>query len=214
MASLAEQKESLIRMLIDEGVLKTPAIIEAFRKVPREAFMPEQWRRYAYHNEPFPIGHGQTISQPQTVAAMTEALQPEPGHKILEIGAGSGYQAAILAEIVGMEGKVITIERTPQLVALASKNLSSAGYPNAVVIRGDGTKGHEAEAPYDRIIVTASAPKIPEALVKQLKVGGQMVIPVEESLLLLEKTGKDKVETTSLGFYAFVPLIGEHGHKE
>ena len=214
MSSLSERRESLIRMLVDDEVLKTPEIIEAFRKVPRELFMPEKYKQRAYANEPFPIGYGQTISQPQTVASMTEALEPKPGQKILEIGAGSGYQAAILAEVVGKKGKVITLERLPHLVALASQNLAEAGCKNVEVIQSDGTEGYEKEAPYDRIIVTASAPAIPEALKRQLKIGGKMVIPVGDSLILAERTGKDKIREKSLGFYAFVPLIGKHGHPQ
>jgi protein-L-isoaspartate(D-aspartate) O-methyltransferase len=201
-------------MLVEGGTLHTLSIIEAFRKVPREKFMQDKYKQYAYHNEPFPIGHGQTISQPLTIAAMTEALEPGSGMKILEIGTGSGYQAAILAEIVGKEGKIITIERISDLVAFASKNIASIGYENIHIVQADGTNGFIEEAPYDRIIVTANAPDLPQPLINQLKIGGKMVIPVKEVLVLVERNGKDKIKITSLGFYAFVPLIGEYGYDE
>jgi len=152
---------------------------------------------------------GQTISQPYTVAAMTEALQPESGHVILEVGAGSGYQSAILAEIVGEEGRIITIERKKELAEFARKNL--AGYKNVVIVEGDGTEGCKKYAPYDRIIVTASSPSIPKSLVDQLKPGGVMVIPVGSEMFAIKK--KDKIEKTFMGFYSFVPLIGKYGNR-
>ena len=200
-------KERLISSLISSGYLKTPEIIRAFKKVKREDFVPNDLRRFAYVDEPLPIGHGQTISQPLTVAAMTEALGPENGHKVLEIGAGSGYQAAILAEIAE---KVITIERIPYLAEMAKQNLRD--YKNVFIICADGSKGWEQEAPYDRIIVTASAPSVPEPLLKQLKTGGRIVIPVGNEMWLIEKTAGGFIRNM-LGYYAFVPLIGEHGHR-
>ena len=140
---LQKKKEMLINSLINEGILRTPEIIEAFRRVRREDFVLPQYREHAYVDEPLPIMEGQTISQPLTVAAMTEALQPKAGQKILEVGAGSGYQAAVLAEIVGQKGKIITLERLRALVEFARKNLRICGYTNAVVIEGDGTLGYE-----------------------------------------------------------------------
>ena len=144
---------------------------------------------------------------------MTETLEPEPGNRILEVGAGSGYQAAVLAEIVGKKGKVITIERIKELADFASKNLLKCGYINVVVAEGDGTEGYAKYAPYDRIIVTASSPEIPKPLIEQLKIGGKMVIPVEDGLYAVEKISKTKTEKAFLGCYAFVPLIGKHGYK-
>ena len=202
------EKEQLIRELVDYGFLKTPEVIEAFRKVPREDFVLPAHREYAYANEPLPLREGQTISQPLTVAAMTEALQPKRGDKILEIGAGSGYQAAILSEIV-KEGRIVTIERLEGLFELAKSNLKN--YKNVTVILGDGSLGYPQEAPYDRIIVTASAPQVPEPLIRQLKPGGRMVIPVGSEVFLIEKTVP--IKETSLGYYVFVPLKGKHGHK-
>lgn len=211
--NLEEQKKKLIDSLIDSGVLKTKEIIEAFRKVRREDFVLPRYKDYSYADEPLPLIEGQTISQPYTVAAMTEALQPMQGQKILEVGAGSGYQAAILAEVVGKKGKIITVERLKPLVDFATKNLCKTGYSNVNLVEGDGSQGCKDQAPYNRIIVTASAPSIPEPLIKQLKVGGILVIPIGDEMFAIKKTSKNKIEETLLGYYAFVPLIGKHGHK-
>ncbi len=204
------KREVLVREIIDYGYLKTPSIINAFRKVKREEFVLPQYKDYAYVNEPLPIMAGQTISQPLTVAGMTEALQPQKGQKILEVGAGSGYQAAILAEIVGKKGKIITTEIISELAVFAKNNLKRCGYENVFVIVWDGSLGYEKEAPYDGIIVTASAPKIPQPLIDQLKKGGRLVIPVGDELYVIEKNAH--IKKTFLGFYAFVPLRGRHGH--
>ncbi|MBI4018303.1 MAG: protein-L-isoaspartate(D-aspartate) O-methyltransferase [Candidatus Aenigmarchaeota archaeon] len=208
---LAEKRGRLVREIIDMGFLRTEEIIAAFRKVPREEFVLPQYKEYAYANEPLPIAAGQTISQPLTVAAMTEALQPASGMKILEVGAGSGYQAAILAEIVGGKGKVITTEFIPELARFAQDNLARCGYKNVFVILHDGSLGYGKEAPYDRIIVTAAAPDIPQALTEQLKEGGRLVITVGDELFLVEKD--KEIKKTFLGYYAFVPLKGKHGYR-
>ncbi len=205
-----DQKERLIRELEEEGFLKTKAVIEAFRAVKRENFVLPDQKQYAYANYPLPIPAGQTISQPLTVAAMTEALRAEKGNRLLEVGSGSGYQAAILSEIVGPTGKVITTEIIPELFEFAKRNLS--GYKNVIVLNVDGSQGYEKEAPYDRIIVTAGAPSMPKPLTDQLKDGGRLVIPVADSMMLIEKKN-DKISETFLGFYAFVPLTGRHGHQ-
>lgn len=202
---MQKEKERLIREIIAYGYLKTPAIIRAFREVPREEFVEDDYKKYAYANEPLPIRGGQTISQPLTVAAMTEALMPKKGDKILELGAGSGYQAAILAEIVGPKGKIITLERKKELCEFAQKNLSKRGYKNIAVIHSDGVDGYPEEAPYDRIVVTASATDIPKPLIDQLKKGGRLVIPVGNEMILVEKN--EEVKKTFLGYYAFVPLL-------
>jgi protein-L-isoaspartate(D-aspartate) O-methyltransferase len=209
---LEKKKEQLISNLISCGILKTKSIIDAFRRVKREDFVTMQYKNYSYVDEPLPILEGQTISQPYTVAAMTEALQPEKGQRILEVGTGSGYQAAILAEIVGKSGKIVTTERLERLVDFASSNLRKAGYTNVVVVNCDGSRGYEKEAPYDRIIVTASSPDIPKPLIEQLKVSGILVIPVGDELLAIRKIDEKKIEKSFLGYYAFVPLIGKYGH--
>lgn len=208
---LETKKKHLINELIAERVLKSKNVITAFEKVPREKFILPENMEFAYANYPLPIMEGQTISQPLTVAAMTEALDLQKGYKVLEIGAGSGYQAAIISEIIGHRGKIITVERLHELFLFAKKNLK--GYKNVVVIESDGTLGYEPDAPYDRIIVTASAPHMPQKLFGQLKENGRMVIPVgDEMFLIAKKNGR--MEKEILGYYVFVPLIGEDGYQE
>lgn len=208
--NLEEKKRALIDYLVREGILKSKEIINAFKTVLREEFVLPEYREYAYIDEPLPILAGQTISQPTTVAIMTEALEPARGQKILEVGTGSGYQAAILSKIVGPKGKIYTIERIPELYKFAVKNLQS--YKNVEVILGDGSKGYQAAAPYDRIIVTAAAPKIPKSLFDQLKEGGIMLIPIgfglSQKMYKIRKI-KNKMQKEDLGYFVFVPLVGE-----
>lgn len=192
----------MIDELIGQKALKTPRVIDAFRKVNRENFLPDELKKFAGANQPLPIGSGQTISQPYTVAVMTEALSVNKGNKVLEVGAGSGYQAAILSVLAG-SGRVFTVEIIPELYELAKRNL--AGYNNVTVVAGDGSLGYQKEAPFDRILVAASAKKIPSALVSQLKEGGRLVIPVGNEMYLIEGGRR-----AFLGFFAFVPLTG-HG---
>jgi protein-L-isoaspartate(D-aspartate) O-methyltransferase len=206
--------EDLIAKLKNEGTLRTAALEKALRGAPRELFVPEDERRYAYVDEPLPIGEGQTISQPTTVVAMTEALDVKVGQKILEIGAGSGWQAALLAEMAGAKGFVWTIERLESLCGLAKANLRRAGIKNVKVVLGDGSLGLAANSPYDRIMVTAACPDIPTPLLEQLKVGGKMVLPVGnadvQEMLLVEKASRG-ASKKSLGGFRFVPLIGKYG---
>lgn len=211
MLSFHAQRKCLVETLCAQGYLKDPLVIRAFLHVPREEFMQKENRKYAYLNQPCPIGYGQTISQPLTVAVMTESLDVKPGQNILEVGTGSGYQAAILSSLVGAKGKVITTERIKELYTFARNRLSS--YQNVSVILCDGSGGYNFKAPYDRIIVTANAPSIPELLVQQLTIGGKMVIPIGDSLYLVEKKDKNRVEKRFIGFYLFVPLVGAQGHK-
>jgi len=206
--ALQGRKRLLIRELQSCGLLSNKNVLGAFKKVPRENFVLPKYRKYAYVNEPLPLPEGQTISQPFTVVSMTEALDAAPGQKVLEVGSGSGYQAAILSEIVGNKGKVVTMEIIAKLKEFAEKNLS--GYKNVEVILGDGSEGFPREAPYDRMIVTASAKAVPEKLVEQLKDGGTMVIPVGEEMYVIKKKGK-ALEKTMIGYYAFVPLTGATG---
>lgn len=186
-------------------------------KVPREEFVPPEYRRFSYYDTPLPIGHGQTISAMHMVAIMTEKLSPMPGHRVLEVGTGSGYQAAVLAEIVGSRGHVWTIERIPELAEYALANLRRTGYIDRVtVVVGDGSEGFQPAAPYDRIIVTAAAPDIPEPLIKQLREGGRFVIPVGnrwiQMLRIVVKEG-GKLSIEDVIPCAFVPLIGKYGFK-
>jgi len=212
-----EENERMIRYLFDSNYIDERTA-NAMRNVLREYFVPQIYKQYAYSDTPFPIGAGQTISAPGIVGLMTKELKVDKGMQILEIGSGSGYQAAILAEIVGEKGHIYTVERVPELIDLAKKNIEKLGYKNIEFIYGDGTKGHPDKTPYDRIIVTAGAPSVPKSLIEQLKNGGRMIIPVGpmfyQNLILIEKNEKGNVKETNLLSVMFVPLIGEYGYKE
>lgn len=209
-----EENKKMVDILVARGVLRTESIIKAFENVDRKNFCVDEHKEIAYIDRPLPILAEQTISQPTTVALMTEAIRPSKGDNVLEIGAGSGYQAAILAEIV-KPGKVYTIERIEELAKFAENNLKE--YTNVEIIHGDGSKGLEEKAPFDCIIVTAGAPKVPEVLKKQLNVNGKLIIPVGKNtytqrmkLIINKKEGFEEID---LGPFAFVPLIGKHGFK-
>ncbi len=218
-----EERKRLVEMLKREGIIRSKKVERALLNVPRELFVPENYRDLAYADAPLPIGKGQTISAPHMVALMTELLNLDEGMKVLEIGTGSGYQAAVIAEIVAPKnskkpGKVITIERIPELAEFARRNLERAGYIDRVkVVVGDGTLGYPKEAPYDRIIVTAAAPDIPKPLLEQLKPGGRMVIPVGNKYLqylyIVDKTSSGKIIINKDIPCVFVPLIGKYGWK-
>ena len=189
-----------------------PRVLEAMATVPRHELVPEDLRDVAYENRPLPIGHGQTISQPYIVAVMTNLLKPQPAQRVLEIGTGSGYQAAILGEIAG---EVYTIEIITALGEQARRDLDRLGYKNIEVRIGDGYYGWEEQAPFDAIVVTAAASHIPPPLIKQLKNGGRMVIPVGsrfmvQQLLLVEKDQAGEVITRQILPVRFVPLTGAH----
>jgi len=151
-------KEGLIKSWISSGTIKDRKVIEAFRKIPREEFIEESRREESYGDYPLPIGEGQTISQPTTVAIMTQALELEEGHKVLEVGSGSGYQAAIITEIIGTKGKIISTEIVPELAELAKNNIKKLALKNIEILNYDGSKGYAKEAPYDRILVAAASP--------------------------------------------------------
>jgi protein-L-isoaspartate(D-aspartate) O-methyltransferase len=198
--------EMIGKSKLDERVLK------AMDEVPREDFVPKALRIFAYDNRPLPIGYGQTISQPYIVAIMTDLLGPKPGDKVLEVGTGSGYQAAILSKLVG---EVYTIEIIPELAKEAAGRLNSLGYANVKTKAGDGYFGWKDAAPFDGIIVTAAASQIPPPLVKQLKPGGRMIIPVgspfyTQQLVLVTKDVKGKITMKQLLPVRFVPLTGKH----
>jgi len=189
-----------------------PKVMDAMRKVPRHEFVPRQVRDIAYENRPLPIGYGQTISQPYIVALMTDLLEPKPQQKVLEVGTGSGYQAAILAELVA---EVYTIEIIEPLGNEARERLKRLNYRNVHVRIGDGYYGWKEHGPYDGIVVTAAASHIPPPLIQQLKPGGRMVIPVGsrfmvQQLVLVEKDAKGKLTTRQILPVRFVPLTGEH----
>ena len=192
--------------------VRDPAVLAAMRKVPRHRFVPESLRGQAYDDHPLPIGAGQTISQPYIVALMTERSRPRAGMKVLEVGTGSAYQAAVLAEIVGT---VVTIEIVPELGRSAAKTLRELGYRDVRVFVGDGFDGRPQDAPFDAIVVTAAPETIPPPLLAQLAAGGRLVIPVgsaEQELLVVTKT-KDGYRRESVIPVRFVPMTGKaEGH--
>jgi protein-L-isoaspartate(D-aspartate) O-methyltransferase len=202
--------EMVERQIAARGV-RDPRVLEAMRKIPRHLFVPEPYRNAAYEDRPLPIGEGQTISQPYIVAVMTELLEPHPDDRILEIGTGSGYQAALLSELVA---RVVTLERLPMIADKARNNLRSLEIQNVEVVVGDGTLGWPEQAPYNGVLITASTPDIPPPLVEQLAEGGRLVAPVGgqgyQELIKLIKQGS-RVEKTHHGGVVFVPLIGRYG---
>lgn len=212
------KKDQLIEGLVKSGYIKSPPVKKAFESVSREDFLPNHQKSTAYADTPLGIPAGQTISAPSMIAIMLEAAQLSRGLKVLEIGAGSGYNAALIAEIVG-GGNVVTMERLPDLVAFARINLEKSGYGKIRVIKGDGTLGYKKEAPYDRIMVTAAAPKISKHWVDQLKAGGLIIAPVGDrhfyqELVVAKKSKDGSLGEQRKGGCAFVPLIGEEGWQE
>lgn len=219
---MAAMKEATLRQLIASGTISDPEVIRAYRAVQREDFLPKYLYDDAYVDTPLPIGESQTISAIHMCLIYLELLDLKKGLKVLEVGAGSGYHAALCAEVVSPSGElpsghVFTIERHPALVEFAKGNLKRAGYGDRVtVILGDGTLGYPAKAPFDRIMVTAAAPKPPPSLIEQLAEGGCMLIPVGEhhywqELISLKKGRGGKVKRQNLMAVAFVPLIGQEG---
>ncbi len=210
----ARLREDMVRRQIEARGVTDPAVLEAMRRVPRHLFVSEALRDQAYGDYPLPIGEQQTISQPYIVAEMTQALALTRDSRVLEIGTGSGYQAAILAQIAY---RVFTIERIRSLYLHARRLFDELKLFNIVTRYGDGSKGWEEESPFDAILLTAGAPRVPEVLLKQLKPGGRLVAPVgnehvqELVRVVREKTG---FRETRLGGCRFVKLVGEHGWKE
>jgi len=207
-------KEELLNELIGSGALRTPELIEAFQKIDRRKFVLEEYEAEAYGNFPLPIGYGQTTSQPFTVAFMLEALNPAVGEKILEIGTGSGWQTAILAEMVGDEGKVTGIERIPELKKMSEANLDEYSFvedEKVVLVVADGSKGAPQElvppGGFDKIIAAASGKNIPEEWKSQLKIGGRIVAPVENKVVVVDKISEKDYKMTEYPGFAFVPLI-------
>ncbi|MBC6366716.1 protein-L-isoaspartate(D-aspartate) O-methyltransferase [Algoriphagus sp. AK58] len=201
-------RNEMVKTQLEANGIHHPLVLQAMRKVPRHLLVPGNVRHLAYEDGPLPIGYKQTISQPYIVAYMTEAIDPKPGMKVLEIGTGSGYQAAVLGEIVA---EVYTIEIVKPLGEKAQKDLAELGYKNVYVRVGDGYKGWPEEAPFDAIIVTAAPDKVPQPLIDQLKEEGKIIIPVgpnanTQELRLLEKK-KGKIRTTSLFPVRFVPFV-------
>ena len=212
---------------IKDGVLKTPRIIEAFLKINRANFVPPELKEQAYINEPLPIGEGQTISQPYTVAFMLELLQPEPGNKIFEIGFGSGWQTALLAYIVSQKGGMVyAVERIPELFKFGRKNVAKYGPSGHLpkgdnfikkgivkTIGGDATLGLKRHAPFDKIIAAASGETVPEEWLKELKIGGRLVAPVKNSIWLFIKKSATEFERKEYPGFVFVPLVFPHSRE-
>jgi protein-L-isoaspartate(D-aspartate) O-methyltransferase len=200
------------QQLISRGI-KNRHVIDAFLKVERHRFIPQEFQGSAYADYPVPIGEGQTISQPYIVALMTECLDLSDEQKVLEIGTGSGYQAAILAEL---SSQVYSIERFPPLAEKAESLLMDLGYSNIKIKIGDGTLGWPQESPFSRIIITAAAPQIPAPLIEQLSDNGKMVLPLGETysqVLTLAIKQSGQIKTESICGCVFVPLVGKHAHK-
>jgi len=221
-----DEWDKLIQNLIKQSILHSPKIIETMRKVSRGKFLPENMRYYSAVDTPLPIGFGQTASAPHMVAIMNEALQLEIGNKVLEVGAGSGWHAATIAELIAPQtaprsewGHVYTVEIVQGLAEFARKNIMNGGFGDRVTImHADGSSGYPEKAPYDRILVTAGAPEVPKPLLEQLKPQGIMLIPVGslslfQSLLRITKTSEGKTREENLGGVAFVPLTGKYGHR-
>lgn len=217
-AAFEAERAAMLRAIADE-VLWTnrylgktaldPRVLEAMRAVPRHAFVPDDMRPFAYENRPLPIGHGQTISQPYIVAVMTDLLHPAPGHRVLEIGTGCGYQAAVLSLLVA---RVYSVESVPELAGAAARRLKDLGYANVEVRHADGYRGWPEAAPFDAIVVTAAAPELPAALVDQLAPGGRLAIPIgprggEQDLVLIRKETDGSIDRRVVLPVAFVPLV-------
>lgn len=214
-----EKREELVQSLKRRGYLKTSNVIEAFRSVPRENFVSDKMKNEAYADNPLPIGEGQTISAPSMIAIMLEVLEAGKGQKILEIGTGSGYNAALLAELVGRNGEVYTVERLESVAEKGRRNLREMGYDNVEIVVGDGTKGYPEGAPWDRILITACAPEVPSPLIEQLNIEGILVAPVgsyymSQTLQAVRKVSEGGTKVEDHGGCAFVPLVGEHGWDE
>ena len=213
MSDFADLRGQMVRRQIEARGIFDPIILDAFREVPREEFVAEEYRPWAYDDNPLPIEAGQTISQPYIVALMIEAAGIHAGDKVLEVGAGSGYAAAVMSRIVG---KVVGIERQAELVRIACDRLRRLGYDNVTIVEGDGTRGHPSEAPFDAILVAASGSHVPKPLIEQLSPGGRLVMPIGDpgwvqELVKVTKRPDGSTDQQNLGGVRFVPLIGEEG---
>lgn len=207
----ADERSTMVEQQVRARGITNPKVLMAMREIPRHLFVPPPYTASAYSDAPLPIGYGQTISQPYIVALMTELLDPHSTDRILEVGSGSGYQAAVLSLLVH---QVTTIERIPAVADRARRLLDELGLNNIRIITGDGTRGYPGDAPYDGILITAATPRIPPPLISQLNDGGTLVAPVggrETQELIVLKKNKQETMRSSHGGVRFVPLIGEYG---
>ena len=216
MSDFADLRGQMVRRQIEARGIFDALILDAFREVPREEFVDEEHRRWAYDDHPLPIEAGQTISQPYIVALMIEAAAIGPGDKVLEVGTGSGYAAAVISRIAG---RVVTIERHGELVEVARERMERLGYDNVRILQGDGTRGCPDEAPFDAILAAASGSHVPKPLVDQLSPGGRLVMPVGDpgwvqELVKVTKRPDGTTSQENLGGVRFVPLIGEEGWRD
>ena len=207
---MTTQQDKLIEDLIKDGFLQSPRVIEAFRKIDRSNFVIEYLKNDAYINSPLAIGFGQTISQPLTVAFMLEKLDVQPGHKVLDVGSGSGWTTALLAEIVGEKGKVYGIEIIPEIYEFGKANVMRYSFINKGIVEmycGNGLEGLEEAAPFDRIMCSAAVKEIPQAFKEQLKIGGKMILPMNHSLWLITKKSENEFDSEEYPGFIFVPAI-------
>lgn len=210
----ADRRQRMLEEQIKARGVDNLRVLAAMANVPREAFIGPEDAEEAYGDHPLPIGAGQTISQPYIVAAMVQGADPQPGDRVLEVGTGTGYEAAVLAQLTT---EVWTVERQPELASKAADNLSRLGYRNVHVIRGDGSLGLPKQAPFDKIVVAAAAPRVPDSLLGQLADGGRLVIPVgnrtEQQLQVIRRIGSH-ITVSYQDFCRFVPLVGQQGWEE
>ena len=199
--------KKFIGELIEGGRVRTKTIINAFFKIDRVNFVPDEFKDEAYLDMPISIFHGMTTSQPSTIAFMLEKLQPRKGEKILEIGTGSGYLTALLAVLVGRDGKVFSVEYFPELKDFAESNLRRYNFKNVVLLVGDGKNGLPQETPFDKIISSAEVEAIPKTWEEQLKIGGSLLTPIDSKIVLAKKVAKDKFDAEFFSAFSFVPLL-------
>ena len=212
----AAEREAMVERQLRSRGITDERILQAFLEVPREAFVAPGYGREAYGDHPLPIEAGQTISQPYIVALMIEAAAIQPGRRVLEVGAGSGYAAAVISRIAA---RVVAIERQPELVGVARERLRRLGYNNVEIVEGDGTKGWPDGAPYDAILAAASGSHVPRPLIEQLAPGGSLVMPIGspgwvQNLVRIRKAEDGSLQQSDLGEVRFVPLIGEEGWRD
>lgn len=216
MNGFAQKRAQMVEQQIARRGVHDPRVLDAMRRIPREAFVAEELREHAYEDSPLPIGAGQTISQPYIVALMIEAAQLGATDRVLDVGAGSGYAAAVMAVVAA---RVYSIERHGELADLARQRYAPLGYRNIEVRTGDGTEGWPEAAPFDAILVAADGPSVPDTLLQQLKVGDRLVMPIggrerQQRLVKVTRVDTDRYEHEDLGAVRFVPLIGHHGWSE